>query len=96
MASNVARHLKDVEEEAFIQVNTLLLDHLNTQVKSCPPGDMTDLLEHKAKTYPALRKLFRDSSVQSATESWTAPMTRVWSMKELNSNFQPIRRSYDH
>lgn len=68
MASNVARHLKDVEEEAFIQVNTLLLDHLNTQVKSCPPGDMTDLLEHKAKTYPALRKLFRDSSVQSATE----------------------------
>ncbi|KAJ5470630.1 hypothetical protein N7530_007987 [Penicillium desertorum] len=68
MASNVACHLKDVEEEALVQVNTLLLDDLNTRVKACPSRDMTDLLEQKAKTYPALRKSFRDSSVQSATQ----------------------------
>ncbi|KAJ5092149.1 hypothetical protein NUU61_007019 [Penicillium alfredii] len=59
-----------VEEEAFIQVNTLLLNELNAKVKASPSRDMTDLLEHKAKTYPALRKVFRDSSVQSATESF--------------------------
>jgi hypothetical protein len=68
MASNATYHLKDVEEEAFIQVNTLLLDDLNAKVKAIPSRDMTDLLEHKAKTYPALRKVFRDSSVQSAIQ----------------------------
>ncbi|KGO64783.1 Phospholipase/carboxylesterase/thioesterase [Penicillium italicum] len=69
MASNATYHLKDVEEEAFIQVNTLLLDDLNTRAKACPSRDMTELLVQKAKTYPALRKSFRDSSVQSATQS---------------------------
>lgn len=57
------------EEEAFIQVNTLLLNDLNTKVRASPSRDMTDLLEQKAKTYPALREVFRDLSVQSATES---------------------------
>ncbi|KAJ5784020.1 uncharacterized protein N7518_009697 [Penicillium psychrosexuale] len=68
MVSNATYHLKDVEEEAFTQVNTLLLDDLNAKVKASPSRDMTDLLEHKAKTYPALRKVFRDSSMQSATQ----------------------------
>ena len=57
-----------VEEEACIQVNNLLLNDLNTRFKACPSRDMTDLLEHKAKTYPALRKVFRDSAVRSATK----------------------------
>lgn len=56
------------EDEALIQVNTLLLNDLNAKVKACPARDMTDLLDHKAKTYPALRKAFSDVSVQPTTE----------------------------
>ncbi|KAJ6125621.1 hypothetical protein N7471_012938 [Penicillium samsonianum] len=54
MASNAAYHLKEVEDKAFIQVNTLLLDVLNAKVKASPSRDMTDLLESKAKTYPMI------------------------------------------
>lgn len=58
--------LKDVEEQAFFQVNTLLLHDLGAKIKAYPSIDMTDLLEQKLRTYPALRKAFRDSAVQSA------------------------------
>ena len=58
-----------VEEEAFIQVNTMLLNDLNAKFTASPSRDMTDLLEHKAKTYPALRKVFRDGWLQAANES---------------------------
>ena len=67
MVSNATYHSKDIEEEAFIQVKTLLLDDLN-EVKASPSRDMTDLLEHKAKKYPVLRNVFRESSVQSAMQ----------------------------
>ncbi|KAJ5185610.1 hypothetical protein N7472_010450 [Penicillium cf. griseofulvum] len=30
MASNTTQHLKDIEEEAFIKVNTQLINNLNT------------------------------------------------------------------
>ncbi|KAJ5579534.1 uncharacterized protein N7459_005519 [Penicillium hispanicum] len=68
MASNAMDHPKRVVEEAFIQVNNLLLDDLNAKVKALPSRDMTDLLELKAKTYPALREVFRESCLQSETQ----------------------------
>lgn len=69
MASNATSHLKEVEEEAFTRVNTLVLDDLIRRVKACPERDMIDLLEHKTKTYTALRKAFGESAVQSAMKS---------------------------
>lgn len=66
MASNATYHPKNVEEGAFIQFNTLLLDDLNAKVKASPSRDMTYLLESRAIIYPMLREAFRDSFVQSA------------------------------
>lgn len=74
MGSNATYHrdLKDVEEEACTQVNTLLLNDLDRRFKACPSRDMIDLLEHKTKTYTALRKVFHDCSVQSARKTQRA------------------------
>lgn len=65
-----ADNLKDVEREAFIEVNTLLLSDLSAKIKTYPSMDLSDLLEQKLKTYPALRKVFRDSAVQSITSAF--------------------------
>ncbi|KAJ5165936.1 hypothetical protein N7492_006232 [Penicillium capsulatum] len=62
--------IQKAEEEAFTQVNSLLLKDLNTRVKACPSRDMTDLLEHKAKTYPGLWKTFPEASMQSTAENF--------------------------
>lgn len=57
------------EEEAFIKVNTLLLKQLSAKVEAFPSRDMTSLLEHMANSYPMLRKVFGEASVQSAAEN---------------------------
>lgn len=69
MASNATDHLKGAEAKAFTRVNTLVLDDLIRRVKACPERDMIDLLEHKTKTYTALRKAFGESAVQSAMKN---------------------------
>lgn len=68
MISNATSRLTKAEEEAFKNVNTLLLNTLNRKVKASPTRDMTELLEHQAKSYPALGAIFRDVAVQSATQ----------------------------
>ncbi|KAK1141721.1 hypothetical protein N8T08_008819 [Aspergillus melleus] len=69
--------LKEVEQQALSQVNTLLLSDLGTKIKAYPSMDVTKLLEQKLRTYPALRKAFRDSAVQSAASALDSSNNKI-------------------
>lgn len=59
----------DMEQEALVEVNAITLNDINMKVNTYPSMDITEVLEQKLKTYPALRKAFRESALQSANSS---------------------------
>ncbi|RDW74625.1 uncharacterized protein DSM5745_07287 [Aspergillus mulundensis] len=56
---------KDAEQKALAKVNALVMSDLVSMTTTYPSMDMTALLEHKLKTYPTLRKVFRDAALKS-------------------------------
>ncbi|RJE22447.1 hypothetical protein PHISCL_05224 [Aspergillus sclerotialis] len=64
---------RNMEQDALVEVNAITLNDINMIVKAYPSMDITEVLEQKLKTYPALRKAFRESALQSANSSVDIP-----------------------
>lgn len=62
-------HVKKAKEAAFTKVNEIIFEEMNAWFKAHPSADMTGLLEHKYKTYPAMRKAFGDGAVRDASHA---------------------------
>ncbi|KAL2815522.1 hypothetical protein BJX63DRAFT_160900 [Aspergillus granulosus] len=74
--TDASKDPKDAVQEALAQVNALTLSDMTSKLKAYPSMDMTDILAHTLKTYPTLRKVFRDSALQSlksVSDSANAP-----------------------